>query len=36
MSHGDYLDATSRVLQNHSGLWFVDESFAVARVPDTA
>ena len=32
MSRGDYIDVTSRVLQEYQGLWFVDESFNVARV----
>ena len=32
MSRGDYIDVTSQVLKNHQGLWFVDESFNVARV----
>ena len=32
MSRGDYIDVTSRVLQKYQGLWFVDESFNVARV----
>jgi hypothetical protein len=32
MSHGDYIDVTSRVLQEYQGLWFVDESFNVARI----
>ncbi|MBM3933113.1 MAG: hypothetical protein FJ319_02235 [SAR202 cluster bacterium] len=31
MSHGAYLDATRDVLRRYSGLWFVDESFVVAR-----
>ncbi len=32
MSQGDYIDVTSRVLEKYQGLWFVDESFNVARV----
>ena len=32
MSRGDYIDVTSQVLQKYQGLWFVDESFNVARV----
>ena len=32
MSRGDYIDVTSEVLQKYQGLWFVDESFNVARV----
>ena len=32
MSQGDYIDVTSEVLQKYQGLWFVDESFNVARV----
>jgi hypothetical protein len=36
MSRGEYLDATRKVLQKYTGLWFVNESFAVARAPDTS
>ncbi len=32
MSRGDYIDVTSQVLNKYKGLWFVDESFNVARV----
>ena len=32
MTSGDYMDVTSRVLKKYQGLWFVDESFSVARV----
>ena len=32
MSRGDYIDVTSQVLKKNQGLWFVDESFNVARV----
>ena len=32
MSRGDYIDVTSEVLRKYRGLWFVDESFSVARV----
>ena len=32
MSQGDYIDVTWEVLQKYQGLWFVDESFNVARV----
>ena len=32
MSQGDYIDVTSQVLKKYQGLWFVDESFNVARV----
>ena len=32
MSQGDYIDVTSQVLNKYRGLWFVDESFNVARV----
>ena len=32
MSRGDYIDVTSEVLEKYRGLWFVDESFNVARV----
>ena len=32
MSQGDYIDVTSEVLGKYRGLWFVDESFNVARV----
>jgi hypothetical protein len=31
MTSGAYLDATSEVLARHGGLWFIDESFVVAR-----
>jgi hypothetical protein len=31
MTSGAYLDATAEVLARHGGLWFVDESFVVAR-----
>ena len=32
MSQGDYIDVTSQVLNKYRRLWFVDESFNVARV----
>ena len=32
MSRGDYIDITSQVLNRYKGLWFMDESFNVARV----
>ena len=32
MSRGDYIDVTSQILKKYGGLWFVDESFNVARV----
>ena len=32
MSQGDYIEVTSEVLAKYQGLWFVDESFNVARV----
>ena len=32
MSRGRYLDVTSEVLTKYQGLWFIDESFNVARV----
>ena len=32
MSQGRYLDVTSQVLKKYRGLWFMDESFNVARV----
>ncbi len=32
MSRGRYLDVTSQVLKKYQGLWFIDESFNVARV----
>ena len=32
MSRGDYIDITSQVLEKYKGLWFMDESFNVARV----
>ena len=31
MSESAYLDATAEVVTRHGGLWFVDESFVVAR-----
>ena len=31
MSDGAYLDATAEVVARHGGLWFVDESFVIAR-----
>ena len=31
MSRGDYIDITSQVLEKYKGLWFMDESFNVAR-----
>ena len=31
MDQRDYLDATGHVLQKYDGLWFIDESFVVAR-----
>lgn len=31
LANGDYLDATSSVLRQHGGLWFLDESFVVYR-----
>ncbi|MCH7778247.1 MAG: hypothetical protein IH878_17210, partial [Gemmatimonadetes bacterium] len=30
---GAYLQATEAVLKQHGGLWFLDESFVVARAP---
>ena len=30
---GNYLQATSKVLKKHKGLWFNDESFVVTRKP---
>jgi hypothetical protein len=30
---GNYLEATSKVLKKHKGLWFNDESFVVSRKP---
>lgn len=33
MRHGDYLDVTAQVIKKHNGLWFTDESFIVARIP---
>ena len=35
MGQGDYLDVTRHVLQKYDGLWFTDESFIVARAPDS-
>ncbi|MFT5182790.1 MAG: hypothetical protein ACI8S3_002683 [Alphaproteobacteria bacterium] len=34
MSDSRYLEATQSVLQEHGGLWFVDESFVVSRKRD--
>jgi hypothetical protein len=34
LQSGDYLQATKSVLQRHSGLWFQDESFVVARIEE--
>jgi len=34
MSDPRYLEATQSVLQDHGGLWFVDESFVVSRKRD--
>ena len=31
ITEGRYLDATARVLHEHNGLWFQDESFVVSR-----
>lgn len=31
MADGSYLEATREVLQQHGGLWFMDESFVVCR-----
>ena len=31
LRHGDYLEATKRVIHRHGGLWFQDESFVVVR-----
>jgi len=31
MGGGRYLDATREVLQQHGGLWFLDESYVVSR-----
>lgn len=31
MSSGRYLEATRKVLKQHGGLWFLDESFVVSR-----
>jgi len=28
----EYIEATKRVLQRHSGLWFQDESFVIVRI----
>ena len=32
MTRGQYLDVTSQVQKKYQGLWFIDESFNVARV----
>ncbi len=29
--HGDYIEATTEILQRHGGLWFYDETFLVRR-----
>jgi hypothetical protein len=34
MTDSRYLEATQSVLQEHGGLWFVDESFVVSRKRD--
>ncbi|MGE0734713.1 MAG: hypothetical protein AB7P50_08170 [Alphaproteobacteria bacterium] len=31
MSSGDYMRATEKVLKEHDGLWFLDESFLISR-----
>lgn len=31
VSSGEYLEATSRILQKHNGLWFNDEAFTVSK-----
>lgn len=31
LASGDYLDVTREVLRKHAGLWFLDETFVVAR-----
>ena len=31
VSSGEYLEATSQILQKHNGLWFNDEAFTVSR-----
>jgi len=28
---GSYLDATSKMLNKHSGLWFNDETFVISK-----
>jgi len=35
VSSGNYLEATSEVLQKHNGIWFNDETFVVSRKRDT-
>ena len=32
LRNGDYLEATSKVIRRHGGLWFQDESFVVVRM----
>jgi hypothetical protein len=34
MGDRGYLEATREVLQRHSGLWFLDESFVISRKRD--
>jgi hypothetical protein len=34
MAGGDYLETTKEVLQRHGGLWFLDESYVIARSRD--
>lgn len=34
LQHGDYLEATRKVIHRHGGLWFQDESFVVVRTPN--
>ena len=31
LSSTEYLEATSRILHKHNGLWFNDESFVISR-----
>lgn len=33
MADGAYLEATKRILERYGGLWFIDETFTVQRLP---
>jgi hypothetical protein len=36
MGRREYLDVTGEVLEKYRGLWFIDESFVVTRVDESA